>query len=51
MCINLSQFVRKLGDVLGHMHEEIEVAFEDELRLESYGACLPMFDVLLLIFY
>ena len=42
---NRFQLVRNLANVLGSVQEELELAFEDELGLEGYGACLPMFDV------
>ena len=42
--LNLFQLVRNLANILGGVHEEVELAFEDELALEGHGAFLVMFD-------
>ena len=36
------QLVRNLPNILGSLHEEIELAFEDELALEGHGEFLWM---------
>ena len=37
-----SQLVRNLPHILGSLHEEIELAFEDELVLEGHGEFLQV---------
>jgi len=38
------QLVRNLPSILGDLHEEIELAFEDELALEGHGEFLRVLE-------
>lgn len=38
--LNSCQLVRNLGNILGSVQEELELAFEDELALDGHGAFL-----------
>ena len=42
--LNLFQLVRNLGNILGSVQEELELAFDDELALKGHGTFLPTYE-------
>jgi len=42
VCLTTPQLVRNLGNILGSVQEELELAFEDELALDGHGALLQL---------
>ena len=40
---DICRLVHNLGNILGSVQVELELAFEDELALEGHGVFLPMY--------